>query len=93
MGLNYNHGTGHGVGAYGFIHESPIQVNKSFIVSYTIAIMAENNLVICDFVVFVISESDCFRYVCTAMKSTKWKLDISFQTNQDIMRKETLVYG
>ena len=26
VGLNYNHGTGHGVGAYGFIHESPIQV-------------------------------------------------------------------
>ena len=26
VGLNYNHGTGHGIGAYGFIHESPIQV-------------------------------------------------------------------
>ena len=25
-GLNYRHGTGHGIGAYGFIHESPIQV-------------------------------------------------------------------
>ena len=27
VGLNYRHGTGHGIGAYGFIHESPIQVN------------------------------------------------------------------
>ena len=26
VGLNYRHGTGHGIGAYGFIHESPIQV-------------------------------------------------------------------
>ena len=26
MGLNYRHGTGHGIGAYGFIHESPTQV-------------------------------------------------------------------
>ena len=26
VGLNYNHGTGHGIGAYGLIHESPIQV-------------------------------------------------------------------
>ena len=27
VGLNYRHGTGHGIGAYGFIHESPIQVS------------------------------------------------------------------
>lgn len=26
VGLNYRHGTGHGIGAYGFIHESPVQV-------------------------------------------------------------------
>ena len=26
-GLNFRHGTGHGIGAYGFIHESPVQVN------------------------------------------------------------------
>ena len=26
VGLDYNHGTGHGIGAYGLIHESPIQV-------------------------------------------------------------------
>lgn len=26
VGLNYLHGTGHGIGAFGFIHESPIQV-------------------------------------------------------------------
>eukprot|EP00094_Tigriopus_californicus_P008031 TCALIF_07731-PA protein Name:"Similar to AMPP Probable Xaa-Pro aminopeptidase P (Tuber melanosporum (strain Mel28))" AED:0.31 eAED:0.31 QI:0/0.83/0.71/1/1/1/7/0/582 len=26
VGLNYRHGTGHGIGAFGFIHESPIQV-------------------------------------------------------------------
>lgn len=26
VGLNYRHGTGHGIGAYGFIHESPTQV-------------------------------------------------------------------
>ncbi len=26
VGLNYRHGTGHGIGAYGLIHESPIQV-------------------------------------------------------------------
>ena len=26
VGLNYRHGTGHGIGSYGFIHESPIQV-------------------------------------------------------------------
>ena len=27
VGLNYRHGTGHGIGSYGFIHESPIQVS------------------------------------------------------------------
>ena len=27
VGLNYRHGTGHGIGAYGFIHESPVQVS------------------------------------------------------------------
>ena len=27
MGLNYRHGTGHGIGSYGFIHESPVQVS------------------------------------------------------------------
>jgi len=26
VGLNYRHGTGHGIGAYGLVHESPIQV-------------------------------------------------------------------
>ena len=26
MGLNYRHGTGHGIGAYGLVHESPTQV-------------------------------------------------------------------
>ena len=26
VGLNYRHGTGHGIGAYGTVHESPIQV-------------------------------------------------------------------
>jgi len=26
VGLNYNHGTGHGIGAYGLVHESPVQV-------------------------------------------------------------------
>lgn len=26
VGLNYNHGTGHGIGAHGYIHESPVQV-------------------------------------------------------------------
>jgi len=26
VGLNYRHGTGHGIGAYGLIHESPIQL-------------------------------------------------------------------
>lgn len=26
VGLNYNHGTGHGIGAYGLVHESPTQV-------------------------------------------------------------------
>ena len=33
VGLNYNHGTGHGIGAYGFIHESPIQVRKDLLIS------------------------------------------------------------
>lgn len=28
VGLNYRHGTGHGIGAYGLIHESPIQVDQ-----------------------------------------------------------------
>ena len=28
VGLNYRHGTGHGIGSYGFIHESPIQVRS-----------------------------------------------------------------
>jgi len=26
VGLNYRHGTGHGIGSYGLVHESPIQV-------------------------------------------------------------------
>jgi len=26
VGLNYGHGTGHGIGAYGLVHESPVQV-------------------------------------------------------------------
>jgi len=26
VGLDYNHGTGHGIGAYGLVHESPVQV-------------------------------------------------------------------
>ena len=26
VGLNYNHGTGHGIGAYGLVHESPVQL-------------------------------------------------------------------
>ena len=26
VGLNYNHGTGHGIAAYGLVHESPTQV-------------------------------------------------------------------
>jgi len=26
VGLNYRHGTGHGIGAYGLVHESPVQV-------------------------------------------------------------------
>ena len=29
VGLNYRHGTGHGIGAFGFIHESPIQVRSN----------------------------------------------------------------
>ena len=29
VGLNYRHGTGHGIGSYGFIHESPIQAVKN----------------------------------------------------------------
>ena len=28
VGLDYRHGTGHGIGAYGLIHESPIQVRN-----------------------------------------------------------------
>ena len=32
VGLNYRHGTGHGIGAYGLIHESPTQV--SFIIYF-----------------------------------------------------------
>lgn len=31
VGLNYLHGTGHGIGAFGFIHESPIQVRDAMI--------------------------------------------------------------
>ena len=30
VGLNYRHGTGHGIGAYGLVHESPIQVDHHF---------------------------------------------------------------
>ena len=30
VGLNYRHGTGHGIGAYGFIHESPVQASMFF---------------------------------------------------------------
>ncbi len=30
VGLNYRHGTGHGIGAYGFIHESPVQVRENY---------------------------------------------------------------
>ena len=26
VGLDYNHGTGHGIGAYGPVHESPVQL-------------------------------------------------------------------
>merc|ERR1719334_267076 len=26
VGLNYRHGTGHGIGAYGLVHESPVQL-------------------------------------------------------------------
>ena len=33
VGLNYRHGTGHGIGAYGLVHESPIQV-FIFVLSY-----------------------------------------------------------
>ena len=36
VGLNYRHGTGHGIGAYGFIHESPTQVTV-MIICYCIA--------------------------------------------------------
>ena len=31
VGLDYRHGTGHGIGAYGLVHESPIQVEHHFI--------------------------------------------------------------
>ena len=30
VGLNYRHGTGHGIGAYGLVHESPIQVGPAW---------------------------------------------------------------
>ena len=30
VGLNYRHGTGHGIGAYGLVHESPIQVGPVY---------------------------------------------------------------
>ena len=30
IGLNYRHGTGHGIGSYGLVHESPIQESKEF---------------------------------------------------------------
>ena len=30
VGLNYRHGTGHGIGSYGLVHESPIQESKRF---------------------------------------------------------------
>ena len=30
VGLNYRHGTGHGIGAYGLVHESPIQVGTAW---------------------------------------------------------------
>ena len=33
VGLNYRHGTGHGIGSYGFIHESPIQVSINLFVT------------------------------------------------------------
>ena len=40
VGLNYRHGTGHGIGAYGFIHESPIQVNIYIFFSFFTALVS-----------------------------------------------------
>ncbi len=47
VGLNYRHGTGHGIGVFGLVHESPIQVRKKFEIIFSIkfVIISAINLV------------------------------------------------
>lgn len=87
VGLNYRHGTGHGIGAYGLIHESPIQVGwedntaaKKEIAQFIFPLTEHESfkyyVLFKRFVFFLFSTSKLFRHILnTSIASTPNFLD------------------
>ncbi len=71
VGLNYRHGTGHGIGVFGLVHESPIQVRKTFEIIFSIkfVIISAINLVWVKHHTILLFYSLLFAYLAKFSKS------------------------
>ena len=64
VGLNYRHGTGHGIGAYGLVHESPTQVDHHFI-----WFKWRKNTVINTYNIYIMKKAEALRKSCLVNSS------------------------